>query len=239
MSPVGPLRRRVVGVLVILATLSFGCAGDGDDSEATVSTPSTTADEDASERQTDDQDLAEAIVLKESDLPEDLDWTSTPSEADAEGESAMRSCLGLPPASGSPSAESPTFSIGDVTRVDSEAIVSRSVGSANEVSAVITSPKLVDCVRARFEAQILEQPDANFGPATTAHLDFPAVGDGTRAVRMSTSVETEDGERIPLFVDVIVVQKGRVGMTLTLMNAPDPFPTDLAVALAETMSARA
>lgn len=239
MTCAGRVRRRLVGVLVILATLSFACADDGGDSEAATSTTSTPAVEDVEERRNDDQELADSIVLKESDLPDDVEWTSTPFEVEPEGESALRSCLGLPPESSDPGAESPTFSVGDVTRVDSAATVAPNVDSPNEASAMTTNPKFVDCLRAQFEAQLLEEPAANFGPATTEPLDFPAVGDGTVAVRLSTSVETQDGERIPLFVDFIVVSKGRVGMTLTLMNAPEPFPTELAVALAERMASRA
>lgn len=239
MAHAGRMRRRRVGVLVILATVSFACAGDSDDPEAAASTTSITAVGDNEDRESDDQELAESIVIKESDLPEDVEWTSTPYEADPEGESALRSCLGLPPDSNSPGADSPTFSVGDVTRVDSSATVTPSVDTANEEFAVFTSPKFVGCMREVFEAELLEQAAANFGPANTDQLDFPTVGDGTIAVRMSTSVEAEDGERIPLFIDFIVVRKGRVGMTLTLMNAPEPFPTELALALAETMVSRA
>lgn len=36
-----------------------------------------------------------------------------------------------------------------------------------------------------------------------------------------------------------LIRKGRVGMTLTLMNAPGPFPTELAVAMAGAMVSRA
>ena len=235
----GPVRPRLVGVLAILATLSFTCAEDGDDPGAASSTTSTTAVEDVEERRTDDQELAESIVLKESDLPDDVEWTSTPYDADTEGESALRICVGLAPATANPGADSPTFSVGDVTRVDSAATVAPNAAAANEELDVMMNPKLVDCLAERFEAQTLGRPEVNFGPATTEHLDFPAVGDGAVAVRMSTSVETEDRKRIPLFVDFVVVRKGRVGMTLTLMNAPEPFPTDLAVAMAETMAARA
>lgn len=239
MAHAGSVRRRLVGAVVVLAGLSFGCAGDGDDPEAAGSTTSTSAVGGGEDRETEDRELAESIVIDESDLPDDIDWTATPSEEDPEGEAALRSCLGLPPESRDPGAESPTFSVGDVTRVDSSATVAASVDSADEVFAAATSGRFVDCLGEQFEAQLLEQPHAGFGPAAAEPLDFPAVGDGTVAVRMSTSVEAEDGERIPLFVDFIVIRKGRVGMTLTLMNAPEPFPTERAVAMAEAMVARA
>ena len=55
----------------------------------------------------DGQTLADAIVLKETDLPEDVEWASTPWEPDPEGEAALRRCAGLPPETDSPRADSP------------------------------------------------------------------------------------------------------------------------------------
>lgn len=235
------MRTRLLGVvLVVLAAVSSGCGGDGDDGDAAPTTTSTTVDEsDASQPAADDQARAESIVLSASDLPEDVDWTSTPWEHDEEGERALRTCIGLPPPSDVARADSPTFSAGDVTTVDSSASIASSAESVNEVFAAAEGPKFVDCVRQRVEAQLDEQPDQTFGSVRAERLQFPHVGDGTTAVRASTTIESADGEQVPLHLDVVIVKKGTVGMTLGLVNAPEPFPTELAVALAEVMAARA
>ena len=238
MSHTEPVRRWLAGAFAVLATVSYGCAGDGDEPGAAGSSTSTTAAATGEDRASADRRLAESIVLRESDLPRDVEWTSTPSEEDPEGEAQLRGCLGLPPESLGVGADSPTFSAGDVTRVDSSATLTPGVETVDRDMAILGGPRLVDCLRAQFETQLQDEP-AHVGPVAAERIEFPALGDASFAVRMSTVVETEDGEQVPLFVDFIVVFKERAGMTLTLMNAPEPFPTDLAVALAETMVARA
>ncbi|MGI8684494.1 MAG: hypothetical protein ACR2MO_05300 [Acidimicrobiales bacterium] len=233
------MRTRVLGVLLVLALASTAC-GDDAEKEAATTTTSTTVAEKA-EDDADDLALAEAVVLTIDDLPEGVEWSSEPAdeEEDDEGGAAFRVCMGLPPDTGRPSADSPTFSSGDATQVDSSATVAPTAEQIDEDFARLEGPEFVDCAKKQFEAAIGEQSDVTFGPLQAERLDFPTVGDGATAVRLSTKVETGDGETLPFHFDVVLLKKGRVGMTLTLVNAPEPFPTELSVPMAEAMAARA
>lgn len=233
------MRTRLVGVLVLLALPLVSCGDDGDDGDAAPTTISTTSPDEPAHADEGAEERAEAIVLKLGDLPDAVEWSSAPAETDGEAEDAFRTCVGLSPDSDLPSADSPTFSAGDVTTVDSSAAIAPSEAAIDEVLDALEAPKAVECAEERFKSAVAQNDPESFGAVETSRVDYPDVGDRATAIRISTTVENDDGEPVPVHFDLIAVKQGDVGITLTLVNAPEPFPVELSAQLAETMAERA
>lgn len=213
------MRARPAGLLlaVAVAVVLAGCGGNGDKT-ATTKGPT-------------DQAKARAIVLKAADFPPG--WTSEPAgDAPDESASNLRSCMGLLPQA-SPMAESATFHTvepGSMT-VDASVTVGRSVRLIDQDFNAFASDKALPCVLERFDAQAKRQTEATFGPGEAARLDFAQLGDATSAIRVK-SVAVAGDQQIPFHLDIVVVKKGRVGLTFSFANAPEPFPAELATELA-------
>lgn len=227
---------RVVAVLLVLVLSVAGCGGDdnSDNTAAGSSTTTTTAAEAVPE---DDLSKAKAVVLKRSDLPGV--WTTEPSQEDEGAANSFRSCMGLDPAGADyPSADSPSFSTGYLRTVNSSATVAPTAAAIDTDFAAFNTPKMLDCAVQQAEMQLKEQSEVTFGPLRADRLDFPQLGGGSTALRIASSF-TAEGQEVPVFIDVVAVKVGRIGMTLSLVNGPEPFPSDLAVQLTEKMVARA
>lgn len=95
-----------------------------------------------------------------------------------------------------------------------------------------------ECLTQRTQDEFEEESEVTLFPPRAERVDFPELGDGSTAVRLASSF-TAEGEQVPLYIDLVVIKKDRVGMSLTLANAPEPFPTAAAVELAERMVAPA
>lgn len=227
---------RLTAVLLVLTVGVAGCGGDdGGAGGSSASTTVTTTGNGGESESSDDQAKADSIVLKRSDFT--TDWRSEPAE-DGD-DAAFRTCLGLKANEDAfAKADSPSFRIGDVTTVDSSATVAPSADAIDGSFAAFEGPKMLECAAQRIDAELQEESAVTFGPARAERVDFPQLAGGSTAVRI-TALLTAEGEQVPFHIDLVVMKKDRVGMTLTLVNAPEPFPTAPAVELAEKMAARA
>ncbi|MGI8684495.1 MAG: hypothetical protein ACR2MO_05305 [Acidimicrobiales bacterium] len=218
------MRARLVTILLSLAVGVAGCGDDGDGGVALPKGPT-------------DMAKARAIVLKASDFPPG--WTSEPAGTGTSEETGdnFRSCMGLLPQA-SPVAESPTFNTTGSMTVDSSATVGLSVRLVDQDFAAFAGEKALPCVLERFDAQAKRQTEATFGPGKAERLGAAHLGDATSAIRIN-SIAVAGDQQIPFFLDLVVVKKGRVGVTFSFANAPDPFPSDLATELARKVVDRA
>lgn len=216
------MRVRLATIVLVLAVGVAACGGDGDDTAAVPKGPT-------------DQAKARAIVLKASDFPPG--WTAEPTGSGDETTDNFRLCMGLLPKV-SPTADSPTFKTTGSMSVNSSAAVGLSVRLIEQDFSAFVSEKALPCVLERFDAQAKRQTEATFGPGKAERLDFARLGDATSAIRV-TSIAVAGDQQIPFFLDLVVVKKGRVGVTFSFAIAPDPFPSDLATELARKVVDRA
>lgn len=234
-----PMRARLTAVLVVVAVGVAGCGGEESADKSSPTTTTVTTGDGDERPSSDDQAKAEAVVLQESDFP--ADWTSEPAEGDdEEGDAAFRACLGLEPIEDVAAAEadSPVFRTGGATEVKSSATVAPTADAINETFAAFEGPKMLECLTQNLEGQFEAETEVTLAPPRAEKIDFPELGDGSTAVRVTSSFPA-DGEQVPLYIDLVAIKKDRVGMALMLVNAPEPFPTAAAVELAQIMVARA
>ena len=228
--------------------------GDDDDDDAGVATTTTEARDQATTTPTTasgtgtattvaaagDQALVQELVLRASDLPPG--WTSSPA-TDREDETADRelaTCLGVAYDPSRPDAQSPDFSQGDLNQINSTAELAPSAEVAAAELAAIKAPKGVECLKQQFDKQLAQESGGvPFSPVQVATRSFPTVGDESFALRITTSVTPPDGQPIPIYLDVVLVRKGRAGMALILLAAGQPPSSTLAADLAQKLAARA
>lgn len=227
-------------VLAVLVALAGACSGDDtdDDGAAPTAASSTTAAEPVDPAA--DAARAEEILLKPTDLPEG--WTPVPEPEGAEAEQGrlegtFAGCLGVPAPAEQPSADSPEYVTGTLTQVSARVEMAPSVEVAEAEFANLQRPRYLECVARQFDES---QADSGltFAPSRAERLDFPDLGDGTLATRITTLL-TVDGREVSIYADVVFVVKGRAQMTLYLLKGGEPFPAELANSLARRMAARA
>ena len=236
-----PLRPLVAGALVVaLATAACSDSDDGGDAGPTTTAVETTTTVAEVVDPVADAARAEEIVLKQSDLPEG--WTPVPEpEGSAdEGkrlEDTFAQCLGVEPPAEQPSAESPEFVSGTLTQVSAGVELAPSAAVARQELARLEGRKALECVARQFDAS---QADSglDFAPSRAQELDFPDLGDGTVAIRITTLL-TNEGQQITIYADIVSMIKGRVELTVYFLKGFQPFPRDLADSLARRLVARA
>ena len=240
------MRTRLVWIIAALALVAAGC-GDDDTTAATASTTAsggtaTTAGGDASSTTSapaEGGQGASNLMLLKTDFP--AGWTSTPADPDQPGidgsDVRMRKCLGVPPADGKGSVDSPDFEKGQSHARSSAHLV----GSIDVVEAdwkAIHSADFLPCVNQQVEAELAKREGVVFEGTSVADLSFPSLGDGTRAVRASTFALAL-GHRVPAYIDVVFVRKGLAEFTLTFVSLGAEFPPDLAGDLGRKLVSRA
>lgn len=223
-------------VLVVLL-LAAGCGGDDDTSaDATTTISDATS---PSPQAGGDQAALEALVLQEGDFPPG--WISEPAEpdeADDTGEE-LEACLGIAVDDDSrPEAESRQFSQGPLTQASSSVSLAPDQAAVDTEFAAIRGPKFLDCAERAFDEAAIEDPEVGFAPSQAELLEFPDVGDGVVASRLSTSV-TAEGQEIAIYADLVFVRRGLAELSFSFINAGEPFPTDLATELVQKVLSRA
>lgn len=183
----------------------------------------------------------EGAVLRQGDFP--AGWTSEPSDDpdDEEADAALQRCLGLEVSTAErPEARSPDFSVGDaITQASSSVERAPDRATVDREYAAITGPRFLDCATRQFDELIAQEAaGAQFAPAKAARLPFPAYGDGTAAVRLTTTLSAE-GQQLPIVADLVFVRKGLLEMSFSFINAGRPFDAALAADLVGKVVARA
>jgi len=174
---------------------------------------------------------ANAALLIQSDVP--AGWTATPVDNSSnnsglggqDGTAQLASCLGVAASSldsNPPTADSPTFtSPNGALTVDDEVQVFSTVAAAVNDFSLFSSPKTPSCITSVFNgplrSQFADQLQAGqtLVSVSTSAKSFPRVGDHSGDVQI-TFVVGQSGVNVKVFLDLIVVTKGRSETVLTL-----------------------
>lgn len=239
---------RIRGIsLALVAVLGVGaCGNGGDEGDDQALSTTTTAGSPGAPSATsapgpaDDQAVVDRIVLKASDFPPG--WTSTPAEPDAgdAGDKALAECLGVPLPENRPEAESPEFSRGELTQVSSSAELAATEEEAASEFAALEGPKANPCFKQQFDKALAEQAgDVTFAPAEIEVLEPPTAGDEALALRLTTGISAPDGSTVAIYADFVFIRKGRAEISLSFINAGQPFDSALAGGLTQKLASRA
>lgn len=240
------MRTRLVGVLAVLALVGAACSDD-EDSTSSITTTTAAGGDGAGTATTGGEAAgggqdARRIVLQQSDFP--AGWISTPAEPedeeDADSRAAFERCLGADLSEDQGSVESPDFAQGAALQASSTA----EAGASGEVVeadwAVLQSDKLPACVQEQLEAELRREAEegVRFSDLEAERVDYPTVGDGALAVRVTMTLTTE-GQTVPLSTDLVFIRKGRAEILLTLTAVGEEFPSTLAADLGRALAGRA
>lgn len=237
------MRTRLVGILAVLALVGAACSDD-EDSTSSITTTTATGEDTATtggEAAGGGQD-ARRIVLQQSDFP--AGWTSTPAEPeneeDTDSRAAFEGCLDADLSEDQGSVESPDFAQGAALQASSTAEVVASDEIIEADWAVLQSDKLPACVQEHLEAELRREAEegVRFSDLEAERVDYPAVGDGALAVRVTMTLTTE-GQTVPLSTDLVFIRKGRAEILLSLTAVGEPFPSTLAANLGRALASRA
>ena len=182
------------------------------------------------------------IVLRESDFP--AGWTSTPAAENTqprtEQQQAFETCLGVDLSDAGDPADSPDFHKGDNTQASSTADFAPNQAALESDWAAVLRPQVLPCAAQQFDAQLDAQlaDEVEFTPAEPEVLPFPHVGDGVKAVRLTTTVTAGD-QQVDFFADIVFIRKGLAQISLFLLDSRQPFDAQLAAELARRMADRA
>jgi len=204
-------------------TLPAGAAATSTSTSTTVGTTTTVESDQA-------KAMAELLIL--SDLP--AGWTSSPSDDSSsnssgfggqDGSTQMASCLGVSAAlldANPPEADSPTFSSANQAEtVDDEADVFPTDAAARADFSLFSSAKTPGCMSQVFngplKSQLTQQLEAGqtFVSFTAAAESVPHLDDKSGGLRM-TFVIAQSGIDVKVFIDLILVLKGRSESTITV-----------------------
>ena len=252
------LRRTLVAFLAV--AMLVACGGGGGSSASSSSSTSSSSGR-TPEQLAADQQTAQSVVLQLSDFPSG--WTSKPrgpSTADTpEAIAATKQfagCLGVDPSLVSDqsdpakaSSKSDKFTDGHNLEVEGSATVQASVDNKQELLAAFRKPASQACfedfINTAFMYALAHPapgkelpPGVDIGKVAVTPGNLPGVH-GEPIVYRTTVPFTVQQQTITIVVDFVFVLKGRTSLDLTFQNVGAPFPTDLAVQLANTSIDRA
>ncbi|MBV8690762.1 MAG: hypothetical protein JO367_13320 [Actinobacteria bacterium] len=230
-------RRAVSLVCVALLALTLAACGSSKKSVSsksnnTKSTEATTTTEASSSGDsTADKAKAQAINLKDGDLP--AGWTSTPAGTDNSSDQTdqeLYSCAGITdPKTGTTADESsPDFSKGEFTQVSSEVQFVKSKDQAKKDLEIVKSGKFTDCLKQAFDKQMQKEAGsqgATFGQSKVESLPAPSGVDGA-AFRMTIPISAQ-GFNLNFYIDFTLMLKNRAEVTLAAFNGNAPFDSAL------------
>ena len=108
----------------------------------------------------------------------------------------------------------------------------KTASDVRRVLDVMSRSDAAGCFAQTFDAAIREQSttasapaDTTFGKTTVSPESFESLGDRTVAYRVTVPVTTK-GVSVSVYIDLILVQKGRVGITLTALDTITPVAAD-------------
>lgn len=194
------------------------------------------------------EELAESIVLTLDDMP--AGWESTPADDDEDEDiqADLADCLGVDDDEldgDNPKAVSPDFSSPNDEEVSATVTVTPSAEDASRRLEILEGEDALPCYAEAFtdalekEMATTDAPDdLEFGDVTFDPLDFPELGDGSVAYRVTVPFSTQ-GISVDLYLDLVAVQVGEVGISAQYMSPLTPFDTDEAARLTEIMVDRA
>jgi hypothetical protein len=230
----GLLRVGKTGVaLSLVVALASSCGGSSKPSTTKTTVGAGTTSTAGVTTTTISPDVAKAqgALLSLSDLP--AGWTATPTDNSGDniglggqdGTAQLASCLGVATSSldsNPPQADSPTFTSPDeALTVDDEVQVFPTVAAAVNDFSLFSSSKTPACITQVFNGPLRKQftdelqPGQTLSSVSSTARTFPRVGDHSGDVQI-TFVVGQSGTNVKVFLDLIVVTKGRSETILTV-----------------------
>lgn len=200
------------------------------DAPASTTPPSSSIDEEA------DQAAAQAALLQLSDF--EPGWSEVASSDDA-GQGVVKrkvaECAGSDRDSGlafgGALAETGTITSPGGDEVIQETVsFAPTVSAATERMAILAAPEFVGCIQPIYEQwinEVLDGTGATLDRVTIGKLNMTPAGDSMVAYRI-TITAAKGGLTQDLFVDIAVIQSGRVLASTTFQSKNSPFSTDVA-----------
>jgi hypothetical protein len=249
------MRRRLAVGLASVCLLA-ACGGSSSSPKVLPSTAETAAPAETVAAQDVDADraLANNAVLKGSDLP--LGWTAAPNEDSTDGpdlDQLMSDCMQVPSGffsddPGKVQADSPDFTSPDDTQVHNSITIEATASAIQEPFAIFTRPEMVGCLQQAMTAELdytfshdidgsPPPSDVTIGKATVEKEDFPTIGDGTVAYRVTVPI-TAAGTDVNVYADFVLIAKGRAGISVDITSIGSPFPIETTQELAMAVAGR-
>jgi hypothetical protein len=189
-----------------------------------------------------DVTLAHHLALSLSDLPPG--WTSTPHEdqKNAKADEELNACMHLPGTkliASAASADSPDFTSSSRQQITNSVGVATKPSDVAMVLDLLSGANTGACFAGYLDTVLKSaaSSDAKIGKSSVAPESFDALGDRTVALRATVPVSTK-GLNVNVYADIVVVQKGRVGILLTAEDTLNPFPTGMSASLIRKVLAR-
>jgi hypothetical protein len=181
-----------------------------------------------------DQAKARAIVLRRSDFP--AGWVAKPNTTTSQD--TPRCSTYNPDQSDlieTGDVDSPDFTRADGSFVSGSVGIFKTATMAKTGYARVARPQLASCFAELFakgaapaKVQVL-----HVGP-----LPFRRLGDRSNAYRLTANV-TLQGTTIPVAIDIVTFNRGRVDVAMILLGIRGPLPVSLEQSLAGKLAARA
>ncbi|MEX1254911.1 MAG: DUF4352 domain-containing protein [Dehalococcoidia bacterium] len=203
--------------MLTIASGLIGCTSGGNDSAKT-----TPGDDQTSEPSNEDQ-LAESMLLLLSDFP--TGWAEEP---ESDEDSPFDDCTPDTPAGRMGRAATGSFSSGGSDSISQSLATFETPDQAN--AAEDDRSSIGDCLVEVVEAGRLDDQEAAYSDASFSPLSFPAHGDRTDAYRLKVHVaargETGFGSEADVYIDVVNVLIDRVGFAVQAQSVFSPFDSD-------------
>ncbi len=243
------MRRPAVLVLLLLAVLLVACRSGSDGSTGAADL---TDDRTEAELAT-DRAAAEAALPVLDDFPPG--WTAELRDDADDGEAPdldtqLAECLGVDKAllgDTRVNVESDTFKFDDA-EVEADVSMLPTKAYADEVVAVIHKPQARGCFEDVF-VDVVEHSSENpapgealpegvsFGDVRLVELDFPDVGQDSRAFRISMPIRL-GLLAVDLYYDLVFFRVGRAMASISFLDSTTPFDEILAEDLARQLASK-
>ena len=239
-------RITVRRALLVVALVLLGACSDSDDSDDDAGREeTTTTDSEGNTGDPEHQAIADAAVLTLDDMP--TGWEAAPPEDEEQQEAeeddadqAMADCLDIDVSElqgDSPTADS-RFVNSDDEQVSSEVTVA---ASETEVQAGIDRIRdeagqscFLEVIQYIAQDSFASDGDIEVGEATFNELSFEDLGDDSIAFRLTVPISSQ-GIDVDLYVDYVLVRKGRAGVQTSFHTVFTPFDAAQALELTETV----
>jgi len=132
--------------------------------------------------------------------------------------------------------DSPDFERPDGSSVSVTTGVFRTVRMAKTAYARVARPQLAKCLAELFKK-------GGGGPNITIFsskpLQFPQYGDRSNAYRILASVKVSATQRVRVYLDIFVMNKGAIDVAVLMLGIANPLPANLEQSIAAKLASRA
>jgi hypothetical protein len=209
-----------------------------------AATDDAATDDDAAADGGADEEAAQAAILTADDVPEDFSEVAVPdpdTQEDPEMLEELAECLDEDPeqfGDDNPGAES-AFSSPDGQEVSSEVRYLPSADEAETRMEIFQNEDTPQCFQQVIDGLIENMigaagEDVGVDDISVERLDVPEMGDESDGLEVSFTLSGQ-GQELTFYLDLILVRVDRAGVSMAFQGLGEPFPSDLAEELTQTV----